>query len=338
MNDTAEETKPTEEKKAVVPLNERAKQIMTPAMGEIMKALPASLKPEKFEAAFIAAVISNSEILRCSEGSLRSALLKAAADGQLPDGRHAALVPNWNNKKKCLEATYVPMVKGIVNKAAEQGNVISITAEVVYAEDELVIDLADPSKTIHTFPGFGVNRGKCVGAYAIFRAKGGEVIHRELMDRADIDKARNASKMKAGTVWNNWFGEMVRKTVIRRGSKYVPMSSDLRQIIERDDEHVSFKEEKPDDWNPLSEAHNPPKDLMGDVLDGEAEEVDLPPENDVGVMEQMLEEIDGISTLETLRGYQEEWVNVVAALHNECRKTVLEAFRVRYIQLEEDDD
>lgn len=331
-----EQVKETEEKKAVVPLNERAKQVMTPAMGEIMKALPSSLKPEKFEAAFVAAVISNSDILRCSEGSLRSALLKAAADGQLPDGRHAALVPNWNSKKGCLEATYVPMVKGIVNKAAEQGSVVSITAEVVYAEDELVIDLADPSKTIHTFPGFGVNRGECVGAYAIFRAKGGEVIHRELMDRADIDKARNASKMKKSVIWEKWFGEMVRKTVIRRGSKYVPMSSDLRQIIERDDEHVSFKDEKPDNWNPLDEAHNPPAEPEGDVLDGEAEEVNVPPEDDVSMMERLVSEIDDISEVSELREFQEEWTVVISNLHNDCRKVVLETINIRYAQLEVD--
>ena len=335
MNDTIEETH--EEKKAVVPLNERAKQVMTPAMGEIMKALPSSLKPEKFEAAFVAAVISNSDILRCSEASLRSALLKAAADGQLPDGRHAALVPNWNSKKGHLEATYVPMVKGIVNKAAEQGNVVSITAELVYAEDELVIDLADPAKTIHTFPGFGVNRGECVGAYAIFRGKGGEVIHRELMDRPDIDKARNASKMKKSVIWEKWFGEMVRKTVIRRGSKYVPMSSELRHLIERDDEHVSFKEEKPDDWNPLSEAHNPPQDMLGDVLDGEAEEVDLPPEDDVSMMERMLAEIDLVTDINALNIWQDEWATVVGGLHDHCRKVVLDTINVRYSQLENDD-
>jgi len=331
-----EQVETIEEKKAVVPLNERAKQIMTPAMGEIMKALPSTLKPDKFEAAFVAAVISNSDILRCSEASLRSALLKAAADGQLPDGRHAALVPNWNSKKGTLEATYVPMVKGIVNKAAEQGNVVSITAEVVYAEDELIIDLADPSKTIHTFPGFGVNRGECVGAYAIFRAKGGEVIHRELMDRADIDKARNASKMKKSVIWEKWFGEMVRKTVIRRGSKYVPMSADLRQIIERDDEHVSFKEEKPEDWNPLSEAHNPPQDMLGDVLDGEAEEVDLPPEDDVSMMERLVSEVDVISEVAELREFQEEWSVVISGLHDHCRKVVLDTINVRYSQLEEE--
>lgn len=331
MNDTAEQTKPAEEKKAVVPLNERAKEILTPAMGEIMKALPPSLKPEKFEAAFVTAVVTNSDILRCSQASLRSALLKCAVDGLMPDGKRAALVPHWNAKKGQLEATYVPMARGIMDRAGELGGVISITAECVYANDTFECDLADPEKTHHPFNGFAFDRGDVVGAYAIFRAKGGQVIHRELMPRADIDKARNASKMKSSKVWDQWFSEMVRKTVIRRGSKYVPMSSELRQIIERDDEHAVFKDEKPDDWNPL-------KDDLDHVIDVEPEEEDLPSESDVNLGERMTGEIDAINSLEELREWQETWSEVVAELHQAIRKMVLDTINIRTSQLENEND
>ena len=304
-----------------------AKEVLAPAMSEILKALPQSLKPEKFEAAFITAAINNPEILRCSAGSLRASLLKAAADGQLPDGRHAALVPHYNSKKGFSEATYIPMVKGIVNKAAALGGVNSITAEVVYENDTLSMNLADPAKTEHTFPGFNMDRGEVVGAYAIFRTKDGQVVHREIMTKDDIEKARNVSRMKSGTVWTKWYTEMVRKTVIRRGSKYVAMAPELATIIQRDDDHVDFgPRETEEGWNPLEDK---------DTLEGTATEVEGPSQDDIDAGLRMGSEIDELPDMDALTEWVTEWGEIIAELHDDVAKSVRSTINIRMRQLEE---
>jgi phage RecT family recombinase len=320
-----------EKPKAKKPLAVAAKEVLQPAMGEILKALPSSLKPEKFEAAFITAVINNPDILGCTQGSLRASLLKAAADGQMPDGRHAALVPHFNTKKGVKEATYIPMIKGIVNKAASLGGVNSITAEVVCANDTFEANLADPADTIHRFPGFGMDRGEVVGAYALFRTKDGQVVHREMMTKDEIEKTRNVSKMKNGSVWQKWYTEMCRKTVIRRGSKYVAMAPELVQVIERDDEHVVFEKEDDPNYNPL-------KDDLTEVIEGHAEEVPEVPDEYRELGNQMCSEIDAIEELSDLREWQETWSDTIGALHPHVRKTVLDTINICTKKLELDDE
>jgi phage RecT family recombinase len=307
-----------------------AKEVLQPAMGEILKALPSSLKPEKFEAAFITAVINNPDILQCTPGSLRASLLKAAADGQMPDGRHAALVPHFNSKKGTKEATYMPMVRGIINKAASLGGVNSITAEVVCANDTFEANLADPADTIHKFPGFGMDRGDVVGAYAMFRTKDGQVVHREMMTKDEIEKTRNVSKMKNGSVWQKWYTEMCRKTVIRRGSKYVAMAPELVQVIERDDDHVTFEKEEDPNYNPL-------KDDLTEVIEGHAEEVPEVPDEDLNMGTEMCASIDAIEELSDLREWQEIWSDTIGALHSHVRKEVLDTINIRTKQLENAD-
>lgn len=332
MND-AQVPDTVEPKKPKTTLASAAKQVMAPAMSEIVKALPQSLNPEKFEAAFVTAVISNSDILQCTPGSLRSALLKSAADGQLPDGRHAAIVPHFNTKKGVQEATYMPMVKGIVNKAAELGGVNSITAEVVYENDTFHANLADPADTVHSFAGWADNdRGEVVGAYAIFRIKGGEVVHREIMSKADINKARNVSRLRAGTVWNHWYTEMARKTVIRRGSKYVAMSPELAHLIQRDDEHVVFEKDAPDNYNPLAE-----KDGLDEVIEGTAQEVDPASEDDKEMSARLCSEVDEIDSVEVLREWQGDWADVIENLHVDCAKLVRDTINVKFALMEKKD-
>jgi len=335
-----DETVTTKDSKGqVVPLNMRVREIMDPVMPELIPALPSNIKPEKFQAAFITAVVNNPDILKCKPSSIRSALMKCATDGLVPDGRKAAIVPFG------VMATYVPMTGGMIDRAAQLGEALSFTAECVHENDTFSVNMADPSKTEHTF-GTDVfaERGEIIGAYAIFRTKDGTAIHRELMSRAEIEKAREVSKMKNAGPWTKWYSEMCRKTVIRRGIKYVPISTELRVIVEREDEHVDFgmKNATPDDYNPLQE---PPQTVEGTANELE-EAIDAPDpvviepmnDDDRNELDWVLGEIKEMNTTEDLHGWQSSFGEVMAKMHPDTKGDVRKALKDRARKLEKDDE
>jgi len=68
---------------------------------------------------------------------------------------------------------------------------------------------------------------------AMFRD--GSTIH-EVMTRAQIESVRAMSKARNAAAWTESWPEMARKTVVRRLAKYLKLTPEAREIIERDDE------------------------------------------------------------------------------------------------------
>src|SRR3546814_7487569 len=86
-------------------------------------------------------------------------------------------------------------------------------------------------------------------AYSIATYMDGTMSY-EVMSRAEINKVRQVSKTGAlGMVdrrtkkpiepkgpWVDWFGEMAKKTVMRRHAKTLPMSGDLLDVAGREND------------------------------------------------------------------------------------------------------
>lgn len=237
-------------------------EFLNPIIEQIRSQLPDTITEQKFKSAFIIAVQTSPDILKCEISSVRNALIRCASDGLVPDGRLAAIIPFRDRSLNALIATYMPMVQGIIRRAYEMGETFAITCECVYEKDEFTYDRGGIEAPKHVAPPLGTDRGNIVGAYAIFRDRDLRPIHVEIMDRKEIDKTRAASKAKDGPMWSQWFGEAGRKTVIRRGSKYIPMSDAMRRIVEREDEHFQF-----DGHEKLAPGKNP---LLADQINGVA--------------------------------------------------------------------
>jgi recombination protein RecT len=196
-------------------------------------ALPAHIPPEKFVRVVQTAVISNPALLNADRTSLIGAAMKAAQDGLLPDGRESAFVLFKD------QVSYMPMVAGILKKVRNSGELLTIAAHVVYENDDFTYALGDDERIEHR-PLLKGDRGKPVLVYAIAKTKGGGV-YREVMTVADVERVRNVSRAKGAGPWVSWWSEMARKTVIRRLAKRLPMSTDLDQVIRRDDELVELE-------------------------------------------------------------------------------------------------
>lgn len=195
-------------------------------------ALPEHVSPEKFVRVVMTAINTNPDLQKADRQSVLAAAMKCAQDGLLPDGREAALV-TYGNK-----ASYLPMIAGVLTKVRRSGELETISAHVAYAKDAFSYTLGDSEKIEHQ-PYMEGDRGKAIAVYAIAKTKDGG-IYREVMSIAEVEQVRNVSRAKNNGPWVSWWGEMARKTVLRRLAKRLPMSTDLMQVFQRDDDHYDF--------------------------------------------------------------------------------------------------
>jgi recombination protein RecT len=196
---------------------------------EFKNALPLHIKPEKFQRVVMTVVQQQPALMNADRKTLLASCLKCAADGLIPDGREAALVLFSN------QVQYMPMLAGIQKRIRNSGEVASIEAHVIYANDHFVWRQGMES-TIEHVPLFPGERGQAIGAYAVAKFKDGSAPQFEVMDRDAIEKVRAVSRAKNNGPWVQWWDEMARKTVFRRLSKWLPMDTDPEDLLRRDDE------------------------------------------------------------------------------------------------------
>lgn len=252
----AKSAKPAAAPKAQVPSTkvapvEEVRGALSKMEGQFRMALPPHVPPEKFVRVVMTAIQQNGDLLGADRQSLYAACMKAAQDGLLPDGREAALVIFKGRVQ------YMPMTAGILKKVRNSGELSSLASHVVYERDEFDYWIDEEGEHLKHKPSLSGDRGKATHAYAVAKTKDGG-IYIEVMTKAEIDKVRSVSRAKDDGPWVSWWDEMARKTVTRRLSKRLPMSTDLEQAITRDDELYDLPG-KPTPSEPEPEAPPPAK-------------------------------------------------------------------------------
>src|SRR5579863_1831339 len=204
--------------------------------------LPRHVNKERFLAAAVAAIKQNPGLLESTPRSLFGAITKAAQDGLLPDGREGVITP-YNTKQKngsyLKQAQWNPMTYGLRKRARELDGML-IDAQVVHQNDSFILHQGDAPRIEHVPAQLGTPRGEMIGAYAVFKREDGTILHREVMDRDQINTVRNQSRDKDSLMWVKFTTEGWRKSVIRRGIKSVPCSEQMERIATRDDENFEF--------------------------------------------------------------------------------------------------
>ncbi len=223
---------------------------------QFQAALPAHIPVERFKRVILTAIQMNPALANADRQTLWNSAMKAAQDGLLPDGRDGAFVIYKTKIKQGGQEFWVdavqwmPMVGGLRKKVRNSGEISTMDAQCVYEKDEFAYELGDDPFIRHK-PFFGGDRGSLIGAYSIVTLKTGEK-SREFMAAHEIERLRllsSKSKDKDGKPtgpWKDHYAEMCRKTVFRRHSKLLPMSSDLDDIIRRDD-HLYDQSPSPKD-------------------------------------------------------------------------------------------
>ena len=225
---------------------------------EFAMVLPAHITPDAFQRTILTAAHENQDLLKCDRRSLLTACMKAAQDKLLPDRREAAIVPFSTRMKVGGEwkwvklAQYMPMVFGLRKKILQSGEVADIFAAVVYrqeVEDGRFIYEEGTERTLRhkpiLDPDFRPKDEDIALAYSVATLTNGYKSF-EVMKRFEIDEVRetsqtgaqfdaNGAPRESKGPWVQWFGEMAKKTVLRRHSKSLPQSGDVLADVEAED-------------------------------------------------------------------------------------------------------
>lgn len=231
-------------------------------MDEFKRALPPNVPADKFVRTVLTAIQMNPQIAEATEQSVINSCMKAATDGLILDGREAALTIYNVNKgtkdapKWVKEAQYMPMVTGIIKRVRNSGEVSRFNAFVVHKNDKFTIKLG-LEMTLEHEPNF-TEPGDVIGAYAICRFSDG-LDDFEFMPKREIEAIRTRSKSPTKGPWATDYEEMCKKTVMRRLSKRLPMSSDLRNVLQRVDDMYDMNEDGDTIDNTTGEIMEPEK-------------------------------------------------------------------------------
>lgn len=195
--------------------------------------LPQHVPVEKFTANLLAAVVMTPKLLECDRGSLFRSAMVAAQLGLMVDPvlGHAYLIP-YGSTVQCI-----PGYKGLIHLARQSGEIASLYAHEVYENDVFDLELGT-NKNIRHRPLLTGDRGEMIGVYAAWSyskaidQSGKLAMDFEYMTAADIDAIRQRSKAGGTGPWKTDYVQMARKTVIRRASKYLPLSVQRAAVLD----------------------------------------------------------------------------------------------------------
>lgn len=235
--------------------------------GEIKKALPQIITPERFTRMVLSALSTTPKLNDCTPKSFLAAMMSAAQLGVEPNTAlgQAYLIPYRN--KGTLECQFQLGYKGLIDLAYRSGDVAVIQAHVVYENDVFDYEYGlNPSlrhKPVKS------DRGEPVYFYAVFKTNS-DGYGFEVMSVDDIKKHAARYSQSFNTSYSPWktnFEEMAKKTVLKRVLKYAPLKSEFARNVALDG---TTKHGISDD---MYEVENSYIDVEGETVDTETGEI-----------------------------------------------------------------
>ncbi len=228
---------------------------------QIAKQLPKGIDCDRFIRTAQTVVAMNPELLTCTLQSLLGAIMTAAKDGLLPDGKEALIqVYNCNiakqgqPKKYEKQAQYLPMVRGLISILYRSGGVALVDGVAVRQKDHFRYVRGD-SPLIEHEPYMGLdNAGPIIASYCIIKLTNGEV-KREVMNAQDLAAVR--SMAKSTTAWSKWEDQFVIKAVIKRAWKQLPTTPQLEQVIQHDNLNFDLEKAESEPVKVIAKAGEP---------------------------------------------------------------------------------
>ena len=241
--------------------------------GEIAKALPQVMTPERFTRIALSAVSNTPKLGSCTPQSFLGAMMNAAQLGLEPNTPlgQAYLIPFENRKKGITECQFQIGYKGLIDLAYRSGEVKMIDAQTVYENDEFEYELGmDPvlkHKPART------NRGNPIYFYATFKlTNGGQGF--QVMSIEDVQEhAKKYSKTYNNGPWQTNFEEMAKKTVLKKLLKYAPLKTEfVKQVTSDETIKTSISDhmdEVPNEYMDVEYEERPNEDPFTGEIKGE---------------------------------------------------------------------
>ena len=208
---------------------------------QLALAVPKHLNADRMARIAATEVRKNKALLNTEPTSFLGSVMQAAQLGLEPGSAlgQAYLVPYGN------QCQLIIGYKGMIDLARRSGQVLSLNAYAVREGDDFNFQLG-LKPDIHHVPSLEADRIKkpITYVYAVATLKGGGYQF-EVMSRAEVEATR--AKAKSKNIWNTYFEEMAKKTVIRRLFKYLPVSIEALEITNADAKREAGEKVEPDD-------------------------------------------------------------------------------------------
>lgn len=208
---------------------------------QLALAVPKHLNADRMARIAATEVRKNKALLNTEPTSFLGSVMQAAQLGLEPGSAlgQAYLVPYGN------QCQLIIGYKGMIDLARRSGQVLSLNAYAVREGDDFNFQLG-LKPDIHHVPRLEADRIKkpITYVYAVATLKGGGYQF-EVMSRAEVEAVR--AKAKSKNIWNSYFEEMAKKTVIRRLFKYLPVSIEALEITNADAKREAGEKVEPDD-------------------------------------------------------------------------------------------
>lgn len=221
----------------------------------------------------------------CNLQSIRDAVINVGLTGVTlnPVLQQAYLIPRYmKGRGQCctLDISY----KGLIKIAVDSGSVDDIDATCAYEGDEFYYEMGvDP--ILRHIPSMTRDFKKIIAVYAVAVIQGSREKHKKflVLMPEEIEEIRKSSKAKSSP-WDDWKGEMAKKSVIKRFYKLLPQTERMSTAIDVLNQYEGIE---------IPEK----KDLTGRFIAGKTPEA-LPEK-----IMSPLEQIEAISSLEILDDY-----------------------------------
>ena len=138
-----------------------------------------------------------------------------------------------------------------------------IYAKVVRQGDSFTENIENGQQTV-SFSPIPFNDGEIIGAFAVCLYKDGGMIY-DTMSKSEIEHTRKTfSKQADGQAWKNSYGEMCKKTVLRRLCKMIDLDFDTAEQAQAFEDGSAFDVKRPNKEEPEKAV-----DVYADVIDAE---------------------------------------------------------------------
>lgn len=197
---------------------------------EIQDALPKHISVEHFSRVVTTEVKKNPELANCNPASLMSAILLSAQLGlEVGTFGHCYFIPYKQQVQ--FQIGY----RGLIELIMRSGKVTNVFAHPVYSNDEFSVELGCKPDIVHK-PFMNGDRGELVSFYAVAVLRDGAPQF-EWMSLQEVNEHRKQySKAGNSSPWNTAFVEMAKKTVVKRLSKFLPLSVEIFKGIGQDEQ------------------------------------------------------------------------------------------------------
>lgn len=216
----------SEARKAVRPLDVIRAELNAPAVqAQLHSALPPHVAREKFTRVALTTIAQAPDLLQCSRPSLFRSIMSCAQIGLLPDAvlGEAYIVP-YKQKDGTKIAQLQIGYKGLLKLARQSGQISTVETGIIASNDHFEWEMGLTPKFVIK-PVLG-DRGDPVAVYAIIRYKDGGFEY-EVMTVDQVEQIRLRSPSRNSPAWSDSWGEMARKTVLRRILKKAPLSTEI---------------------------------------------------------------------------------------------------------------